>query len=162
MRSIPVVCALLVMASPALAHPSWRPSADGGAVPETRVQLLSPRLPIVLASSAWRAASAPFHRRSELPNSVALDRSTGWTSLGFDVNEPALGLFLEVRGEVEFDAADVSYADGSVASIPLGERVRPDGLYALIESRSERTVTHVRLTARARSSAARIGVRVGR
>ncbi|HYM81805.1 MAG TPA: hypothetical protein VEY91_10415 [Candidatus Limnocylindria bacterium] len=105
--------------------------------------------------------TAPFRAQPALPNSSHLSRDMGWTSLTFDVHEPSTAIFVEVQGQAQFDAADIVCSDGEIVSLPLRNSVRGQGMFALHDLGATKTVEQVRITARARSPQARVGLRLG-
>jgi hypothetical protein len=90
-----------------------------------------------------------------------LARRDGWTSLTFDLNDQGSALFLEVQGKAEFETADILCEGGEVISVDLRHEVRGGGLYQLHDLGGQRRVSLVRVTARAQSGTARVGLRLG-
>ncbi len=119
---------------------------------------------ILSAPLAWLGAALtlPFRTPHPLPNSRPLEAGESWSDLVFPVGEDARGLYVEIRGRVEFERAEVRFADGSLRSIDLADAVRTRGLFELVRFERATAVTDVRLRARALAPATRVGVRLGR
>ncbi|HTO92686.1 MAG TPA: hypothetical protein VMJ70_16260 [Candidatus Sulfotelmatobacter sp.] len=94
-------------------------------------------------------------------NSERVRLDQGRRILEFPVGESALGLFVKVSGRVEFERADIAFADGSLKSVDAFGMQRSSGLYSLADFDHDREVSWVRLVLRARSSHARVGVLLG-
>jgi hypothetical protein len=120
--------------------------------------------PFLVAPVMWMLGTlgVPVEAPPPLPNSQALGRGQGSRELEFRVDDDGLGVYLEVSGRVEFEGAEVRLADGTRRSLPLARAVRGGGLYELCDFGSMVRVDAVVLRARARSSEARVGVRLGR
>jgi hypothetical protein len=108
------------------------------------------------------ALGVPVEDPAPLPNSEALERSQGWRSLEFPVQDEGLGAYLEVRGRVEFESAEVRFADGTSRTVAPDHAVRGKGLYLLADFGRMTAVTSVIVNARSRDGEARVGVRLGR
>ena len=72
----------------------------------------------------------------------------------------APGVFVHVSGEVEFERADIGFADGSVQSVDAFGVNRDSGLFELASFPAARPVEWVRLVLRARSRNARVGIKL--
>ncbi|MCC6652649.1 MAG: hypothetical protein IT348_15970 [Candidatus Eisenbacteria bacterium] len=159
--------ALLLLSHATGAHAFWRagkPLERGGmggglAVTAEMVSMRVLAAPLRWLLSgvgfSWRAPSAP-------PNSAPLRAEQQWADLRFPVEEPALGVFLEVAGRIEFDRAALVFDDGSSEAFDLGHSVRGRGLYELAMFAESRRIAEVRVHARAASPLAHVGVRLGR
>jgi hypothetical protein len=104
----------------------------------------------------------PVQDPAPLPNSEALERNEGWRALEIPVRDEGLGVYLEVKGRVEFDSGTIQLADGSASTIAMHGVSRGNGLYQLADFGGTRTVEAVTLHVRARSAQAAVGVRLGR
>jgi len=98
----------------------------------------------------------------KLPHSIALARSREAREVVFPVDDDGLGVYLEVRGRVEFERAQVRMADGAEREIDLRGAARGNGLYELCAFGGTTRVEAVRTWMRARSAEAQVGVRLGR
>lgn len=111
-------------------------------------------------------ASLPVVRglRSEPPPAVltqTVGLEEGWRPIGFSVGEEVSGLYLRVWGRVEFDRAEIVYADGELQPVDLRHCVRGGGLYVLTEFDDRREVLGVRMVVRARSDFAYVALKLG-
>jgi hypothetical protein len=111
---------------------------------------------------ALGALGVPTEDRAPLPNSERLERGQGWRVVEFPVRDAGLGVYLEVRGRIEFESAEVRMADGSRRPLALAHTTRGRGLYLLADFGRMDAVDLVLLRARARSGEAQVGVRLGR
>lgn len=69
-------------------------------------------------------------------------------------------LYVQVQGKVEFERADIHYADGSEESVDAFGLVRDDGMYRLASFGTRREVEWVRLVFCAESKRARLDVAI--
>ena len=67
-----------------------------------------------------------------------LQRSERWSALVFDVHDRGWGVWLALRGSVEFDRATVLLGDGTRMDLDLSGARRSNGLYALADFIGER------------------------
>ncbi len=112
-------------------------------------------LPIVV----WRPliVARPAHDLMVWQDAETLDRYDGWTETYFDSDQRGSRLFLEVRsGRVQFDFAEVVFANGDTRVVDFSNGTRGPGLYSLLDFRDGRRVDHVRLIARAKTMQARV------
>ena len=91
---------------------------------------------------------------------AVVTRKEGRRVLDFAVREEAPRLFVHVTGEVEFERADIGFADGSVQSVDAYGVDRDSGLYELASFPATRSIAWVRLVLRARSRNARVGIKL--
>lgn len=122
----------------------------------------------------------PRDRAAHAPFSLGLSAPTGWLArcfprgtdqtvsrvrgrqvLEFPVDEQALGLFLDVKGEVEFERVVIGFADGEVRQVDAFGLQRADGLFELTRFDRMRAVESVHVVLLARSRTARLGLRLG-
>ena len=89
-----------------------------------------------------------------------VSRDQGRQVLNFAVREFSPGVFVYVSGEIEFERADIGFADGSVESVDAFGVDRDSGLYELANFGNARSIDWVRLVLRARSSRARVGIKL--
>jgi hypothetical protein len=107
-----------------------------------------------------RAISLPWTGRA---SRTAAFRTLGAerTMTSFEVGEPVVALFLEVRGHVELERVEIGFAEGEPLSIDVYGMTRDSGLYELTAFEGARVVTSVRLVGRGHRRAARVAVRLG-
>lgn len=98
--------------------------------------------------------------REPLDDRPIVTRGQGRRVLAFAVREAAPGVFVHVTGEVEFERADIGFADGSVQSVEAYGVERDSGLYELASFPAARPIAWVRLVLRARSRNARVGIKL--
>ncbi len=88
-----------------------------------------------------------------------LFKEEDWAETVFDADARGEKLFLEVvAGKVQFDYAEVTFENGECQVVDLGNGTRGPGVYSLLDFRDGRKIDHVSLTARARTSEARIAL----
>lgn len=87
-------------------------------------------------------------------------RGQGRQVLAFTVREISPEVFVHVTGEVEFERADIGFADGSVEGVEAFGLERDSGLYELASFPAARSIAWVRLVLRARSRNARVGIKL--
>jgi hypothetical protein len=92
---------------------------------------------------------------------AVLRREQGRQVLSFPIHEPVPRLYVHISGRVEFERADIGFADGTIESIDAFGVDRDSGLYELASYETARPVASVRLVLRARSRSARIGICLG-
>ena len=121
-------------------------------------------LAAALRTPAWLVARiAGIHVRPRGGDAAArLDRLDGRRVLQFPIGEPASGVFVRIAGRVEFERADIGFADGPVESIDAFGVGRGSGMYQLADFPSDRGVEWVRLVLRARSRQAKVRVLIER
>jgi hypothetical protein len=119
---------------------------------------------VPLLPFAWLGARVRGRRGAgpALENASALRREQGWTVLDLPVNEPASALYLEVTGRVQFDSAEIVFRDGAARALDLRGVVRGRGLFELHDFADVPEVATVRLTVRAATARACVGLRIGR
>lgn len=93
---------------------------------------------------------------------IVLARTDDYHLVGFEVRDQGLGVYLDVRGKVAFDRAEVVFEDGELQAIDLGGVERGVGLYELASFDASRPVLGVRMHARAVSRQARLTLLLGR
>src|SRR5262249_53780704 len=88
------------------------------------------RLFAISAGTIGRWLATPF--RAGRPRDDRRVRSeSGWQALSFRLDDDGAGVYLSVRGSVEFESARVTYDDGGEEPFALHGAVRADGLFAL-------------------------------
>lgn len=92
------------------------------------------------------------------PEGTKVSRDEGRRVLEFPIGRATPTLLVDVRGDVEFERADVGFPDGSVESVDAFAVRRDTGLYELAAYDTPRSVEWVRLVLRARSRQARVGL----
>ena len=115
-------------------------------------------LPVV----AWTPVlvKLPEHERLAWEDSETLSRADDWTELTLNVDDRGTELYLELAGKVQLNFAEVVFENGATQVVDLGEKMRGEGIYSLLEFREGRSVSHVRMVARARSDQARVILRM--
>lgn len=103
-----------------------------------------------------------FRGPSPRADDVALTRDEGRRVCTYPIRERVSGVFVRVSGSVQFERALIGFADGRVQAVNAFGLERSNGLFCLAEVAREDTVDWVRLVVRARSRAARVGVRLAR
>ncbi len=110
--------------------------------------------------AALRLLRFPLTRRVHDERRV-VERAQGRQVLTFPIREPAPLLFVNISGRVQFERADIGFADGAVESVDAYGLDRGTGLYELARYERARSVEFVRLVLRARSRQARVGICIG-
>ena len=109
------------------------------------------RLPLL----AFQHEFSDGSRSGNAPPEQRLEASLGWRTIGFATHVSARGCFLRVQGRIEFDRAQVLFADGDLRELELRSARRGNGIYELTSWDEPRDVVCVRLRARACSDEAR-------
>ena len=105
---------------------------------------------------------AGFFRRGGNGDGLALSRDDGRRVCEFPIGEPAAGLFVRVKGRVEFERAMIGFADGRIENVEAFGLERTSGVFQLAGPSGDASVEWVRLVLRARTPKARVRVLVGR
>jgi hypothetical protein len=122
-----------------------------------------PMLPAPIGVSRLRDLFPFFFRAHESAVATGLEArfETTRSIAEFDVDERVVGLFLEVRGTVEFERVDIECSDGRRFSVDAFGEERSTGLYELVRFDGDRSIHSVRLIARAKRHPAQVGLRLG-
>jgi len=140
---------LAAMVGIAVAAPARSAVLTGGpgralfAVPAFGLRLLSLPLPA-------------FHR-DRVPTISSHD---GRSILRFIVDRSVTGLYVRINGSVEFERADIQYADGHLESVDAFGLMRDDGVFKLATFDGPRDVAWVRLVMCSRSRHAKVDVAI--
>jgi len=127
-----ILCAALALAAIAASSPMDQPAAQG---------------------------RASGHDRSRWDNGGRLISQLGWQQVNFEANARASELYLDVlRGRVQVDHAEVVFANGRHVVLDLSNTVRQRGRIQLARFDNVRNIDRVIVTARAKSSDARIAL----
>jgi hypothetical protein len=126
------------------------------AVMRTRVTYL----PVVRFRRAVVVLPPPA--RHAWTDSETIHRREDWVDTNFRVNKRGTELFLDVRGRVEVDFAEVEFDNGETQVVDFNEERLESGVYPLLDFRNGREVDAVRIVARARTQEARVGVVLAR
>jgi hypothetical protein len=110
-------------------------------------------LPLSVIPIPWLRSAA----RTEEFRTLGVER----TLASFDVGEPVLALFLEVRGRIQLESVEIRFADGETLSIDVYGITRDNGLYELKAFDGTRVVTSVRLVGRGERRPSRVALRLG-
>ena len=90
-------------------------------------------------------------------DSLSLSRDDDWTQLTLNSGTRGTRLWLDLRGgKAQFDWAEVVYDNADAQVVDFKERTLAPGLYSLLDPDAPRTVSHVRVVARATSKAPRV------
>lgn len=120
----------------------------------------------LMASSFPMAASAQF-RSNDVPRDYAsprwnpgrLDPRLGWQTVNFESNSRASAVYLDVlRGNVQFDRAEIVFRNGRSMMVDLNNSVRRRGRIQVARFNDVRNIDRILVTARPRSVDARIAV----
>lgn len=80
-----------------------------------------------------------------------------WTEIGLNCDNTGKRLWIEVAsGKVQFDWAEVVFANGDTQVVDMKEWERGPGYYELLNFADGRKVDHVRMVARAMTAEARV------
>jgi len=126
------------------------------------VVALSPSFPAFnTASAQFRTEVGPSeHRdRSHRSETGRLNANLGWQQVNFESNVHASELYLDVlRGRVQLDRAEIVFRNGRRTTIDLNNRLRDRGRIQIARFDNVRNIDRVIVTARARTSDARIAL----
>jgi len=86
-----------------------------------------------------------------------ISRDEDWTEFTLGCDNSGTKLWLEVvAGRVQFDWAEVVFANREARVVEMKEFARGPGYYELLDFQGGRKVDHVRMVARARTPEARV------
>jgi hypothetical protein len=126
----------------------------GVAVRVTPVRYVAP---VFFTGMAVGAAIAANREALVWEGAAALDREDDWTESTLSCDGRGTGLWLQVKeGKVQFDWAEVVFANGDAQVVDFSERTYEEGLYTLLDFRDGRRVDHVRFVSRAATPEARV------
>ena len=110
----------------------------------------------------WRPlfVSLPPRERLGWEDSEILQKSEGWTEVTLEVNDRGDKLYLELTGRTQLDWAEVVFGNGQAEVVDFNAGTHQPGIYSLLDFRDWRTVSYVRLLARAKSPESRMIVRL--
>lgn len=148
--------------------------ADGWPLhrPLKTVVVHSPRTAVHVQTSAYLApisfAGSPIKQSTAPPldlfvweDSEMLVKGDDWTDVTLSANARGGKLWLEIpEGKAQIDWAQITYGDGEAQVVDFGDKIHGAGLYPLLKVEQGRTVDHVRLIARAKSSEVKLVVRM--
>lgn len=102
------------------------------------------------------ATLPPASSRAWVGNEV-LEREDGWTDFTLDVDRRGSRLILDVgRGAAQISFAEVVFENGETQVVDFNDHVQRTGSYSLLDFRDGRKVDHVRVVAKADTSASNI------
>ena len=117
--------------------------------------------PILFAGILIAAAHAPEHDMLVWEDSETLYKSDDWTEFTLNCDTRGKRLWLEVEsGRIQTDWAEVVFEDGDTQVVDFAARTQAPGLYRLLDFRDGRRIDHVRMVARARTTEARVTLRI--
>lgn len=101
----------------------------------------------------WTPAvvTLPTRERLAWQDSEVIESDEGWVDTNFGIDESGNALFLEIDGKAELNFAEVTFANGNVQVVDLGEQTRGNGIYKLLDFADGRHVKTVRLLALSKS-----------
>lgn len=121
---------------------------------------------IFLPVMVWTAAvitTPPPRVDMVWENAITLYDEDDWTEFTLDANTRGAALYLNVEsGRVQFDWAEVTFANGQAQVVDMRQWTRGPGSYAIMDLPRSRIVDHVRVLARSTSARARVSLSVER
>jgi hypothetical protein len=112
--------------------------------------------PVVFTGVVVAAASAPARDVLVWEDGETLTRADDWMEFTLNCDNRGTKLWLEVRGRVQIDWAEVVFENGQTAVVDFKEKIYGPGLYSLLDFRDGRKVDHVRVIAKAKTGEARV------
>jgi hypothetical protein len=126
-----------------------------------RVQTTGYLTPIAFGGSAIKQTTAQPLDLFVWEDSEMLVKGDDWTDVTLNANARGGKLWLEIPdGKAQIDWAQITYGDGEAQVVDFGDKIHGAGLYALLNVEQGKTVDHVRLIARAKSSEVMLVVRM--
>jgi hypothetical protein len=115
---------------------------------------------VFLPALTWRPAvvSLPARERVAWRDSEVIENDEGWVDTNFGIDESGNALFLEIDGNAELNFAEVTFANGNVQVVDLGEQTRGNGIYRLLDFADGRHVKTVRILALSKSKETKLVV----
>ena len=95
-------------------------------------------------------------------DSQTLERADGWSDFALNVDSRGRALFLEVKGRAQVNFAEVVFDNGETQVVDFNDADLRPGVYQLLDFRDGRKVDHVRVVAAAKSSDAKLIVRMAK
>ena len=106
-------------------------------------------------------ASAPRADILVWEDAEILNRDEDWAEFTLNCDNTGTRVWAEVAaGRVQFDWAEIVFANGDAQVVDMKEWERGTGYYELFDFRAGRKVDHVRMVARAVSSEAKIALKM--
>ncbi|HYM81804.1 MAG TPA: hypothetical protein VEY91_10410 [Candidatus Limnocylindria bacterium] len=116
---------------------------------------------IVFTGAVVAATASPAHDVLAWEDGETLEKADDWTEFTLNCDSRGTKLWLRiVDGKVQADWAEVVFENGEARVVDFQERTHGPGMYSLLDFKSGRKVDHVRMVARAKSSDARIVLRM--
>jgi hypothetical protein len=145
-------------------HPIRRALPASVVVRPARRAVVVNRPLVFLPALAWTAAAAslPPGDRLAWQDSESIARDEGWVDTNFGVDGAGDALFLGIDGRAKLNFAEVTFADGSVQVVDMGERAHGSGVYKLLDFADGRRVSTVRLLAKSESEDTKLAVYLSR
>jgi hypothetical protein len=107
------------------------------------------------------AAASPARDVLAWEDAETLVRADDWTDITLNADSRGRRLWVQVaEGRVQFDWAEVVFANGDARVVEMKSWTRGPGLYELMDFRDGRRVDHVRMVARAWTPEARVVLRM--
>jgi hypothetical protein len=100
----------------------------------------------------------PARERLKWQDSEVIESDEGWVDTNFGIDESGNALFLEIDGKAELNFAEVTFANGNVQVVDLGEQTHGNGIYKLLDFADGRHVKTVRLLALSKSEETKLVV----
>ena len=134
------------------------------------VVVVAPRVAFRVAPATYLPAvpfravvvAAPPATTLAWEDSQSLDREDGWSDFALNVDSRGRALFLEVKGRAQVNFAEVVFDNGETQVVDFNDANLRPGVYQLLDFRDGRKVDHVRLVAAAKSSDAKLIVRMAK
>ena len=119
--------------------------------------------PVFFTGAAVAAAVAASRDALIWEGAATVDREDDWTENTMSCDSRGTALWLQVKeGKVQFDWAEVVFANGDAQVVDFSERTYDEGLYTLLDFRDGRRVDHVRVVSRAATPEARVVLKLQR
>jgi hypothetical protein len=110
-----------------------------------------------VAFAAVAVATLPPANVHAWSGAEVLEREDGWTDFTLDVDRRGSQLLLDVeRGAAQISFAEVVFDNGETQVVDFNDHVHRTGIYSLLDFRNGRKVDHVRIVAKADTSASEI------
>jgi len=128
-------------------HPIHRALPAAVVVRPARTHVVVTAPLVYLPSQVWVATtvSKPPRERLLWEDSEVIERDEGWVDANFGIDHEGKALLLEIRGKVQLQFAEATFANGHVQVVDFNERTHGDGVYTLLDFPDGRHVKTVRI-----------------